>query len=74
MPSQNDEAGLIMMKSTNEANAQEAYLGTKVDVGDNYFLVTETTDYFPVLRIDKDHGPVGSATPLCIHIDWARYE
>lgn len=74
MPSQNDEAGLIQMRYTNEENAEQAKLGTKVDIGDSYFLVTETADYFPVLRIDKDHGPYGSASPLCIHIDWAKKE
>ena len=62
------------MKWTNEANAQEAYLGTKVDVGDNYFVVSDTADYFPVLKLDKDHGPFGSASPLCVHLDWAKIE
>ena len=62
------------MKWTNEANAQEAYLNEKVDQGDNYFLVTETSDYFPVLKLDKEHGPFGSAQSLCIHLDWAKYE
>ncbi len=52
MPSQNDEAGILIMKWTNEENAQEAYLGDKVDLGDNYFLVTQTQDYFPVLNLD----------------------
>jgi hypothetical protein len=74
MPSQNDEAGLMMMKWTNEENEQQAYLGAKVEVGDNYFLVTDTKDYFPVLRIDLEYGPYGSASPICIHIDWAKTE
>ena len=62
------------MKWTDEENEEEKYLGTKVDKGDNYFLVTQTSDYFPVLRLDKDHGPFGSASPLCIHLDWTRKE
>lgn len=62
------------MRWTNEENAQEANLGAKVDVGDNYFLVQQTQDYFPVLNLDQNHGPFGSASPLCIHIDWARQE
>lgn len=74
IPSQNDESGVVNMKSTNEDNAEEANLGNKVDREDNYFLVTDTQDYFPVLRISKDYGPFGSASPLCIHIDWAKYE
>lgn len=51
MPSQNDEAGIIVMKTTDEANKQDSKLGTKVDIGDSYFLMTETSDYFPVLRV-----------------------
>lgn len=74
MPSNNDEQGLIQMKWTNEQNAQEAYLGKKVDVGDNYFLFSDTADYFPVLRIDSNHGPFGNAAPLCVHLDWNRVE
>lgn len=74
IPSQNDEGGFVVMKSTNENNAEEDKLGEKVDVGDNYFLFTETADYFPVLRIDKEHGPFGSASPICIHLDWAKFE
>jgi len=49
-------------------------LGKKVDVGDNYFLFTETADYFPVMSLDKDHGPFGSASQLCVHLDWAKVE
>ena len=74
IPSQNDESGVVIMKSTNEDNAEESQLGSKVDANDNYFLFTDTADYFPVLRIDKDHGPFGSAAPLCIHLDWSKYE
>jgi hypothetical protein len=62
------------MKWTNEVNAQEALLGEKVDIGDNYFLFTETADYFPVMSLDKDHGPFGSASQLCVHLDWAKAE
>jgi hypothetical protein len=51
MPSQNDEAGVIIMKTTDESNKQDSKLGSKVDVGDNYFLMTDTTDYFPVMRV-----------------------
>lgn len=51
MPSQNDEAGIIIMKTTDEANKQDSKLGSKVDVGDNYFLMTDTSDYFPVMRV-----------------------
>jgi hypothetical protein len=65
---------LITMKWTNESNSQEEYLGAKVDVGDNYFLVADTADYFPVLRLDQDHGPSGHALNLCIHLDWAKTE
>lgn len=74
MPSQNDESGLLLMKSTNEDNSEKGKLGEKVDADDSYFLVQDTADYFPVLRLDKDHGPIGNALPLCIHIDWARYD
>lgn len=51
MPSQNDEAGIIIMKTTDEANQQDSKLNTKVDLDDNYFLMTQTSDYFPVLRV-----------------------
>lgn len=62
------------MKSTNEANSQDEYLGAKVSTDDNYFTVADTTDYFPVLRLDQDHGPTGNALDLCIHLDWAKTE
>lgn len=74
MPSENDESGFKLMKSTNEDNSEESKLGEKVDTNDNYFLVQETADYFPVFRLDKEQGPIGSALPLCVHIDWARYD
>ena len=74
MPTQNDENGLIIMKTTDEANAQDSKLSSQVDSGDNYFLMTSTADYFPVLRISNENGPVGSASPLCIHIQWAKTE
>jgi hypothetical protein len=38
MPSQNDEQGIIIMKWTNDSNAEEKKLGNKVDVGDSYFF------------------------------------
>ena len=62
------------MKTTDEANKQDSKLGSKVDLGENYFLMTETSDYFPVLRVSQDNGPVGSASPQCIHLDWAKSE
>jgi len=40
MPTQNDEHGLIIMKTTDEATAQDTKLNSKVDAGDNYFLMT----------------------------------
>ncbi len=40
MPTQNDEHGLIIMKTTDESNAQDSKLNNKVDAGDNYFLMT----------------------------------
>ncbi len=62
------------MKTTDEANKQDSKLGSKVDIGDNYFLMTDTSDYFPVLRVSQENGPIGSASPLCIHLDWAKNE
>jgi hypothetical protein len=40
IPSQNDEAGFVVMGSTNEDNAEDSRLGDKVDKEDNYFLFT----------------------------------
>ena len=59
---------MIIMKRTNEVNEQESKLGTKVDLGDNYFLFTETAEYFPVLRFNPDYVPFGNAMPFCIHL------
>lgn len=68
MPSQNDEQGIILMRRTNQSNAEESWLGSKVDVGDNYFYYSKTTDYFPVLKYNPDYVPFGDAASFCLHL------
>lgn len=62
------------MKWTNEANALEAKLGSKVEQGDHYFVFNETTDYFPVLRFSNEYVPYGNAAWVCIHLQWNKQE
>ena len=56
------------MKWTDETNLAETKLGTKVDVGDHYFIFNQTADYFPVFRYTNDYVPYGNAAWICVHL------
>jgi hypothetical protein len=62
------------MKWTDETNAQETKLGSKVDVGDHYFVFNQTENYFPTFKMTSDYVPMGSASPFCIYLQWYKYE
>jgi hypothetical protein len=65
---------MILMQWTDKANAQDTELGQKVDLGDHYFLWTDTKDYFPTLKMDDNYIPFGNSKPMCLHLTWAKRE
>jgi hypothetical protein len=65
---------MIMMGTSNVANAEMTELGDKVEKGDNYFTYQETTDYFPVLRYNEDYVPFGDSASFCINLQWIKHD
>lgn len=74
MPSQNDEAGMIIMDTTTAVNAEMKQLGGKVDDDEAYYGHSDFVDYFPVLRFNEDYVPFGDAASFCINLSWIKID
>ena len=72
IPSHNEEANMIIMvPDKGQAEWQWEYdEDFNDDITDEFFRTDNMTDYFPDMFFTKEHTPLGSSNPFCLHLDW----
>ena len=75
MPSYNTEMNLVQLKPTTETSEAEDSFSPDVadDIGNQYFSLKDTSNYFPVLTLKEQYMPYGTGKPYCLHLEWIRH-
>jgi hypothetical protein len=69
--SSNNKALLEFHTVDEESGAEEFFSEDKADnILPGYFKFGNTEDYFTSAKFDKEYIPLGSAKPMCLHLDW----
>lgn len=74
MPSQNTEGNFLVMEAKSEASPHEGDYDEEVadNISELSFVYNQTQAYFPTLRFDEQHTPVGSAKNYCLNLAWIQ--
>jgi hypothetical protein len=59
---------------TDEKSGGESYFasGLADEASPDYFLMGDTANYFPNLRLIDEYLPIGSGKEMCLHIEWIK--